>query len=68
MVKTDCSGDLTELLRHDDDRVRLSAAAMCLRHDLMNDAAEQTLTELSKCSDKTIGFAAGMLLKGNKRP
>lgn len=64
MITTDCSDDLTKLLRHDDERVRLNAAAMCLRHGLMGDAAEQTLSELTKCSDKTISFAAEMLLKG----
>lgn len=63
MIKTDCSGDFAELLRHEDERVRLNAAAMCLRHGLMCDAAEQTLTELTKCSDNTIAFSANMLLK-----
>ena len=64
MIKADCSDDLDKLLRHDDERVRLSAAAMCLRYDLMSGAAEQTLTVQTMCSDKTIGLAAEMLLKG----
>lgn len=68
MITTDCSDDLANLLRHDDERVRLNAAAMCLRHGLMGDAAEQTLSELTKCSDKTICFAAEMLLKNEEKP
>ncbi len=68
MIKADCTGDLTMLLRHDDERVRLSAAAMCLRHGLMDGVAEQALTELTKCSDKTIGFAAEMVLKNKEEP
>lgn len=68
MITTDCSDDLAKLLRHDDERVRLSAAAMCLRHGLMGDAAEQTLSELTKCSDKAIAFSADMLLKSEEKP
>ncbi len=68
MVKADCTGDLTMLLRHNDERARLNAAAMCIQHGLMDGVAEQVLTKLTKCSDKTIGFAAEMLLKNKEKP
>ena len=56
--------ELRALLTHEDERVRLSAAAACLRRQLCYDEAVETLREIEAHStDGTLGLAAKMLLK-----
>ena len=56
--------ELRQLLTHEDERVRLNAAAACLRRKLCYDEAVETLREIeAHSSDGTLGLAAKMLLK-----
>ena len=56
--------ELRQLLTHEDERVRLNAAAACLRRQLCYDEAVETLREIeARSTDGTLGLAAKMLLK-----
>lgn len=59
---------LTMLLMHDDVRVRINAAAMCLQSDVSVPQAVRTLKEIvSSADDPTFCFSAKMLLENQKR-
>ena len=55
---------LSELLEHDDDTVKLNAAACCLKASLYCDEATNILKKIARSSDdKALQFSAKMLLK-----
>ena len=54
------------LLNHEDDRVKLNAAAACLQSEILIDQAVRTLKKIIHTSyDSTIRFSAKMLLDNN---
>lgn len=62
MKKVDCTGVLTKLLQHEDDRVRINAASFCLQTGIVLDEAKRTLDDIAhSCTDPTIRFCAEML-------
>ena len=64
MKKTDCKGILKMLLSHEDDRVRINSAAMCLQESILADDAILTLRQVVNTSkDSILSFSAEMLLK-----
>lgn len=64
MKKTDCKGMLKMLLSHEDDRVRINSAAMCLQDNILVDDAILALRQVVDTSeDSTLSFSAEMLLK-----
>lgn len=64
MKKTDCKGILKMLLSHEDDRVRINSAAMCLQESILVDDAILTLRQVVDASnDSILSFSAEMLLK-----
>lgn len=59
---------LTMLLTHDDTRVRINAAAMCLQSDVSVPQAVKTLKEIiTAADDPTLCLSAKMLLKNQRR-
>ena len=64
LAQLDCTEIMAELLRNEDERVQLNAAAFCLRQGLHETRARQILSTLSETSrDASIGFSASMVLK-----
>ena len=63
MKETDCEEILKMLLSHEDDRVKISSAAMCLQERILVDTATLTLKEIVNASrDSILAFSAEMLL------
>lgn len=63
MKSQGCLSVLDPLLEHDDDRVKINAAALCLELDVFQDKAKIVLEQIYKCSgDSTLSFSAKMLL------
>jgi hypothetical protein len=55
---------LTTLLQHEDERVRIGAATMCFKEQLLVEAAKSVLMEiLQNTKDKTFSFNAKLLLE-----
>ncbi len=64
MKKFDCTEILRMLLSHDDCRVRINAASLCLQMHVLIDKAILTLKKIIDSSDdSTLCFSAKMLLK-----
>lgn len=64
MKEIDCTNLLNELLRHDDDRVKLNAASLCLSKGILINEAKQTLNRIINFSeDSTMCFCAKMILQ-----
>ena len=64
MKQYDCEEVLHKLLSHEDDRVKLSASAICLRNNVIVDQAIPVLRNVMQfSSDPTFRFSAEMLLK-----
>ena len=63
-MKHDCADEVVcKLLSHEDDRVKINAASLCLRMDTLVDQAMQVLKNIiDNSSDSTMCFAAKMLL------
>ena len=59
-----CEEILGLLLIHDDERVQIGAAVMCLQENVLQDQAVSVLKTIVKCSTNPIfSFDAEMLLK-----
>ena len=66
MLQEDCTSVLKRLLSHGDPRVRIHAAAMCMRTGLLSEQARAVLEHIAACdADTTMAFSAQMLLEGN---
>ena len=64
MKEIDCAEILGQLLRHEDDRVRLNAASLCLQNGVLIEEAKQALNNIiSFSTDSTIRFSAKMVLQ-----
>lgn len=64
MQKTDCINILSMLLLHNDNRVKLNAASLCLKMGVLVDKAVLTLKNIIDSSDdSTICFSAKMILQ-----
>ena len=64
MKQIDCFETLNTLLNHNDDRVRINAASLCLQMSIHIEKAIDCLKDIADCaSDATMQFAAKMLLK-----
>ena len=64
MKRSDCTVVLGELLCHEDDRVRINAASLCLQTGVLVYEAKQTLNNIvSFGADSTMRFCAKMLLQ-----
>ena len=64
MKKSDCSAVLENLLRYDDERVKLNAATACIEMGVFIDDATNVLLEIiEKSDDSTLSFSAKMILK-----
>lgn len=64
MLRFDCSEIMLELLRYDDERVRLNAAAFCIKNEIHPSLSRKVLLHISeKSSDASLGFSAKMVLK-----
>ncbi len=62
LAKTDRAPMLEKLLLHEDDRVKLNAAAMCLRQKILTEKALAILSDLAKESeDETLRLSAKMV-------
>ena len=54
-----------KLLKHEDDRVRMNAAVLCLQLQFCKTEAVETLSHIAHSStDNTLRFSAKMVLKG----
>ena len=64
MKEIDCAEILGQLLRHEDDRVRLNAASLCLQNGVLIEEAKLVLSNIiSFSTDSTIRFCAQMVLQ-----
>lgn len=64
MEKNDSKELLCMLLSHEDDRVKINAASMCLQMNIIVDKAVYTLEKIVVFSDdSTMSFAAKMILQ-----
>lgn len=64
MKRNDCTEILGKLLRHEDDRVKINAASLCLQTGMLIEEAKKTLNYIiSFSTDSTISFCAEMVLK-----
>lgn len=64
MKEIDCTEILNRLLSHEDDRVRLNAASLCLQMNVLVDKALLTLKNIVDFSkDSMLSFSAEMVLK-----
>ncbi len=66
MKEFDCTEILNMLLFHEDDRVKMNAASLCLQIGVLTDRAEMILKNIIETSeDSTICFSAKMILKSS---
>lgn len=64
MAKTDCSRVILALLEHPEERVRMGAAAFCIKIRIYIEKATAVLDNIIDTSnDSTIIFSAEMILK-----
>lgn len=64
MKQIDCIDLLNALLCHDDDRVKINAASLCVQMPILIETASLTLKNIIRTSnDSTISFAAKMIMK-----
>ena len=64
MKRRNCIEILDLLLLHEDERVRINAASLCLQIGILVDKAIRVLEQIAKSSeDATLSFSATMLLK-----
>lgn len=64
MKKMNCIEVLDLLLLHEDDRVKINAASLCLQMGVFVDKAIRILEQIIKLSnDSTLSFSATILLK-----
>lgn len=63
MIETNCTEMLCELLKHEDERVRINAASLCLQKRVIVEEAIVVLKNVIETSDdSTFVFSAKMLL------
>lgn len=66
MEQTDCKKVLCQLLSHEDDRVKINAAAFCLHTQIFTDKASCVLNKIIESSDDpTLCFSAKMVLQNS---
>lgn len=64
MKQIDCTEMLTTLLEHEDERVKIGAATMCFKEQILVETAKSVLMEiLQNTKDKTFAFNAKLLLE-----
>ena len=64
LMELNCNNVLFELLCHDDDRVKLNAASLCLQMGILLNEAKQVLNRIINFSaDSTMCFCAKMILQ-----
>ena len=64
MKRFDCTDILGQLLFHEDERVKINVASLCLQKGVLINEAKQTLNYIiSHSADSTIRFCADMILQ-----